>query len=251
MMRKIRTLKGQKGLSLIEVTIMLLVLMLLTGVLAPEMWDFIKKAQYVKVKEDCEAIAISIIRLKFDVGCLKLNGALPCKFDNHPYLLHSAAGTVPDAGVGGNVSAAPFIPGVAVDADYAATFQWDRMTTVAASTDTLEDQLSLNTPLYPVRGGVALNPFHWETGGWHGAYITPPIGPDPWGDQYVVNSVFIDAQGTQGGKEGSTNHGWNYDSFCLSAGPNRYYETPFAVTNFFGSAPVNDDFLTVITAFSH
>ena len=60
--------KGQRGLSLIEVTIMLLVLMLLTSVLAPSIFDFINDAQWVKVKEDCEAIAISVARLHRDVG---------------------------------------------------------------------------------------------------------------------------------------------------------------------------------------
>ena len=36
-----RKFKGQKGLSLVEVTIMLLVLMLLTSVLAPSIFDFV------------------------------------------------------------------------------------------------------------------------------------------------------------------------------------------------------------------
>ena len=42
-----------------EVTIMLLVLML-TSVLAPAIFDYVKDAQWVKVKEDCEAIAVSV-----------------------------------------------------------------------------------------------------------------------------------------------------------------------------------------------
>ena len=63
-----RIRKGQKGLSLIEVTIMLLVLMLLTSVLAPSIFDFVQDAQWVKVKEDCEVLAISVARLIKDVG---------------------------------------------------------------------------------------------------------------------------------------------------------------------------------------
>ena len=64
-----------RGLSLVEVTIMLLVLMLLTGVLAPSIMDFVKDAQWVKVKEDCEAIGVSVARLTRDVGpCLKFDG---------------------------------------------------------------------------------------------------------------------------------------------------------------------------------
>jgi len=51
-----RRLRNRAGLSLVEVTIMLLVLMLLAGVLAPSIMDFVRDAQWVKVKEDCEAI---------------------------------------------------------------------------------------------------------------------------------------------------------------------------------------------------
>ena len=63
-----RVRKGQRGLSLIEVTIMLLVLMLLTSVLAPSIFDFVQDAQWVKVKEDCEVLAISLARMIKDVG---------------------------------------------------------------------------------------------------------------------------------------------------------------------------------------
>ena len=63
-----RRLRRQEGLSLVEVTIMLLVLMLLTSVLAPSIFDFVNDAQWVKVKEDCEALAISVARLHKDVG---------------------------------------------------------------------------------------------------------------------------------------------------------------------------------------
>ena len=70
-----RRLRRQEGLSLVEVTIMLLVLMLLTSVLAPSIFDFVNDAQWVKVKEDCEALAISVARLHKDVGA-KLNAML-------------------------------------------------------------------------------------------------------------------------------------------------------------------------------
>jgi hypothetical protein len=80
----------ERGLSLIEVTIMLLVLMLLTGVLAPSIVDFIKDAQWVKVKEDCEAIGLSVARLTRDVGpCLKFNGTGPCTKANRVDVLYS------------------------------------------------------------------------------------------------------------------------------------------------------------------
>ena len=67
--------EGQTGISLVEATIILLVLMLLTGVLAPSIFDYFRDAQMVKVKEDCEAIGVSVARLVRDVGpCLKFDG---------------------------------------------------------------------------------------------------------------------------------------------------------------------------------
>src|SRR5512140_1648027 len=85
-----RKIKGQKGLSLVEVTIMLLVLMLLTSVLAPSIWDFVHDSQWVKVKEDCEAIGISFTRLTRDVGpCLRNDPANICNKAGRVDVLYS------------------------------------------------------------------------------------------------------------------------------------------------------------------
>ena len=87
-----------RGLSLVEVTIMLFVLMLLTGVLAPSIMDFVRDAQWVKVKEDCEAIGVSVARLARDVGpCLKFDGTGACTKTNRVDVLYSDGPDV-DAG---------------------------------------------------------------------------------------------------------------------------------------------------------
>ena len=85
-----RKLRNRAGLSLVEVTIMLLVLMLLTGVLAPSIMDYVRDAQWVKVKEDCEAIGISVARVMRDVPpCFRLVGTDACTVDNRVDLLWS------------------------------------------------------------------------------------------------------------------------------------------------------------------
>ena len=85
-----RRLRNRAGLSLVEVTIMLLVLMLLAGVLAPSIMDFVRDAQWVKVKEDCEAIGISVARMMRDVPpCFRLVGTDACTVDNRVDLLWS------------------------------------------------------------------------------------------------------------------------------------------------------------------
>ena len=101
-----RRFAGARGLSLVEVTIMLLVLMTLTGVLAPSIMDFVHDAQWVKAKEDCDAIGVSVVRLMRDVGpCLKFNGRGSCTKDNRVDLLYSNGPDVAADDVGGEASA--------------------------------------------------------------------------------------------------------------------------------------------------
>lgn len=87
--------RSQHGLSLVEATIILLALMTLGGVLAPSIMDYVDDARWVKVKEDCEAIGLSLARLVRDVGpCLKMDGRRPCTIDNRVDLLVSEGNEV-------------------------------------------------------------------------------------------------------------------------------------------------------------
>jgi hypothetical protein len=244
-MRKM--IKGQKGLSLVEVTIMLLVLMLLTSVLAPSMWDFVHDAQWVKVKEDCEAIGISLTRMWRDVGpCTKAVAANPCTLLNRVDVLRST-GAVAGGG----------LLGVAFNGNIL-TADWN--TAALLNLGTMEDQLVLNTPLYGTPfinyGGGALVPVGPLFGlGWRGAYLAPPIGPDPWGTAYYANVGFNATATNIAGPglllEGSPNWWWERDVVCLTAGPNQTIESPFsmylpAVING-GTTRTGDDFLFVIS----
>ncbi|MCX6551586.1 MAG: hypothetical protein NTY02_11400, partial [Acidobacteria bacterium] len=86
---------NERGLSLVEATIILLSLMVLTGVLAPGVRDYVNDARDVKVKEDCEAIGVSVARLLRDVGpCVRMDGRLPCVIQNRADLLISEGGEV-------------------------------------------------------------------------------------------------------------------------------------------------------------
>ena len=104
-----RGLGMQRGLSLVEVTIMLLVLMLLTSVLAPSIFDFVNDARRVKVKEDCEAIGVSVARLTRDVGdCLKFRADQPCTLANRVDLIYSGGPKVTSQDVDPNVAPLTF-----------------------------------------------------------------------------------------------------------------------------------------------
>jgi hypothetical protein len=245
-----RRIRNRAGLSLIEVTIMLLVLMLLTGVLAPSIMDFVRDAQWVKVKEDCEAIGVSVARMMRDVPpCFRLVGTDACTVDNRVDLLWS------DGNTAGAIS--PTSPAstnyTLAGANAAGALNWD--TNITAQDGSMEQHLVRNDLPVPYPVPTVLYPLATPVGpqqgiGWRGAYLSAPIGPDPWGGAYMVNTAFLSpATDAIYDPEGRNGTSWNRDVFCLSAGPNRQYETYFGGclgTTQFGTCRAGDDFTYVI-----
>ena len=240
-----RKIKGQKGLSLVEVTIMLLVLMLLTSVLAPSMWDFIHDAQWVKVKEDCEAIGISFTRLTRDIGpCLQVSASGGgCTKANRVDVLYSLGDPLDI-----DTTLAPPFTG------YTAAMTTQQWTVSSTNTDTMESQFVTNGPVYQTpfdkywTQGVPVGPLFGT--GWRGAYLSPPIGPDPWGSKYLVNSGFnaTAKDTTSGDIEGYKKWWWEIDVICLTPGPNKKIETPYNAGDYRRGTTRNaDDFVTVIS----
>jgi hypothetical protein len=238
---------GQKGLSLVEVTIMLLVLMLLTSVLAPSIFDYVNDAKWVKVKEDCEAIGITVARMNRDLGpCIKFTGTAACTEANRVDILYSDG---PDVTV-------TDVAGTAV-ADFASTnvtpaaINWDNDSDALVG-DNMEDQFATNAPLYntPAQNYPApMYPVGPLFGiGWRGGYLAPPIGPDPWGKRYLVNSAFLaSAVDSTDPGEGNLSRWWERDVFCISPGPNGLYETYFGgCTTDHGTCREGDDFVFII-----
>ena len=232
---------NERGLSLVEVSIMLLVLMLLTSVLAPSIADFVNDARWVKVKEDCEAIGLTVMRLTRDVGpCVKFHANQNCTMSNRADLLYSD-GPAPDSS------------SVTASALYNANVSGGSLNwNTSSRADTMQNQFVTNQgPAYPTPVSAGTSQAGLQFGlGWRGAYLSPQLGPDPWGHAYVVNSAFLavatDA-GCGSGCEGTTNGGWSYDTFCLSAGPNGLYESPIGGNGHGGHVRAGDDFTYVIS----
>jgi len=236
----------ERGLSLIEVTIMLLVLMLLTGVLAPSVMDYVKDAQWVKVKEDCEAIGLSVVRLTRDIGpCVKFNGTTPCTKDNRVDILYSDGPGVEGADLAGDAVTDFFSSDVAFG-----HMNWWKD---EYHGDSMEHQFVDNGS-----GPAYLTPADLHTFssvgpqfnlGWRGAYLSAPIGPDPWGRRYLVNTTFLAVamDATPGTGEGQRSGGWSHDTFCISAGPNGLYETAYGGNASHGVTRQGDDFIYIIS----
>lgn len=249
--------KSQKGMSLVEATIILLVLMLLTSVLAPSIFDYVNDAKDVKVKEDCEAIGTAIARLTRDVGqCLKKNPSLVvanatnCTKANRVDLLYSDGS---DPAFNTSASNTFSVPG------NSSTGSW--VLSSNDNEDTLENHLVKNTPISaPVNTGYSvptqasfLNPLPTFGRGWRGAYVSSPVGPDPWGHRYSVNSMFLSPASDATDAAGEGGSGWTYDTVCISAGRNETLETEYRVEGsggFRGTSRGGDDFIYVIAGSS-
>ena len=250
-----RVRKGQRGLSLIEVTIMLLVLMLLTSVLAPSIFDFVQDAQWVKVKEDCEVLAISLARLIKDVGPqLRGHGANPppAAYPGAKLDLIVSDGTA----ALGNPPAAPNQPLYLTNWWATGTNAYDPFAVHGGqNVSTCEEQFitnrdTVNTfPFYVEASGPPVG-LRWGQG-WRGAYLAPPCGPDPWGRAYQINTKWL----TTTFDGGNVNH--CEDVFCISPGKNGIIETPFSAGTWTAGPPITwsgpgglfrggDDWVTII-----
>jgi hypothetical protein len=241
-----RRITAARGLSLVEVSVMLFVLMLLAGVLAPFISDFVRDAQWVKAREDCEAIGLSVVRLTADVGpCLTFDGTGTCTKANRIDLLYSDGPDVTPDDVGGEAAA-----GFDGGGNTASPLNWHADSTRG---DSMARQFVDNGvgPDYAAPADLRADASAGAGAGrgWRGAYLSPPIGPDPWGHRYLVNTVFLAVarDADPGTGEGQRSGGWSRDAFCISAGPNGRYETPFGGNAAHGVYHRGDDVIFLIS----
>ncbi len=225
------------GFTLIELVVVLSVILILVAILVPSMGNFATDANFLKVERDLKTIGLTIIRMKSDVGhsCIKRNSDLKCTKSNRVDLL---AGDGPDV-VASDVLSADFSSAEM----QSATVNWDDDGSTNAS---MRDQFVLNMPSYPIpRENINNQPGSFRILGWRGVYISPPIGPDPWGRKYLINSVFLEvaSDSASGNGEGQRPGGWSYDVFVISAGSNGLYETLFAQE---GAVASGDDMIFVV-----
>jgi len=228
--------RSAKGFTLVEVTIILLVLVILSGILLPTIERFIDLARYVKAKEDTGMIAAIIELWKVD-NCsryFKQNGNAGSSSANRVDMIVS----------GGAIATNSF--GVAPPNGY-----WNEAIDLAAPgdttlvVDTMDNQLVTGVPFgnpantYP--RPLTLNPADC---GFRGAYITGPVTSDPWGNRYMANVAFLGPVGTRG-LGASTPPGFNqYDVFVLSAGADGIIMTPFLVD---GVVAGGDDMVALVS----
>jgi type II secretory pathway pseudopilin PulG len=238
-----RRLASERGLSLVEATIILMVLATLTAVIAPTAGDYMEEARNTKAKEDVEAIGMGIVRLMRDTGlpCVSLNGS-SCTKVNRVELLVS--GSDETANLPTSDAAA-----YATNANFAsaAALNWAGATTspVGVGTrDVMDPHLVSNTVAYTAAGFTGGGgPRHAV--GWRGAYLNGPLDVDPWGYGYQASTIFLGVatDATAGTGEGALSGGWSGDVMVVSAGSNGNIQTAFGAL---GGSAVGDDVVYVV-----
>jgi hypothetical protein len=79
--------------------------------------------------------------------------------------------------------------------------------------------------------------------GWRGAYISGPVGLDPWGFAYQASVVFLTPASNSTTVSGEGKSGWSSDVVVISAGQNGSIATPFGAT---ATSATGDDVIYVV-----
>lgn len=214
-------------MTIIETTVILSVLFILAGVMSPIVSESVNTARAVKAKNDAGMIAMGLINFQKDVGAdsLAVGGAAAAiqSIVEWPEVL-ATAGAPPTTEDDRETSSASLelfkAPGSANDADRNRdrrdSTPGQRRRWFDARTGALDDLLVTNRRGYRMRRPG-------EYGGWNGPYVSTEVKGDAWGNQFLINSVFLDGGSSVADRSGNPRRA----VFVISAGVNGVIETPF------------------------
>ncbi|MFQ5956635.1 MAG: prepilin-type N-terminal cleavage/methylation domain-containing protein [Candidatus Brocadiales bacterium] len=147
------------GFTLIEIIIVIAIVAVLAGILAPVLSTYIGQAKTRRAEQDTKALSEAILAFNEDTARFPIfqSGTATSPTDSVFVVLITAEGDTPDASV-------------------------DSASWLSATSDTFGNQLRNNTPgtsgaAYPATGEFA----------WRGPYLGP-IRMDPWGSKYICNA---------------------------------------------------------------
>jgi len=230
----------ERGFTLVEVTIILLVLVILSSIMLPQMGNFNRLARFVKVKEDLGAICSVLKVMLDDVG----ESAF---YEDPGYsrppdrtwavgLLIGNGDTPTTSGRARRHWTLPY------EAEFRETTDGGDLE-VYFNVDTLDHHLIANAPMGDA-GNRWRTPLDMARGfnsryAWRGPYINDYVTADPWGNRYAAN-VFAMYNPPEAGP---------FDRFssavvCLSAGPDAHVDTKFNQP--FGWTTGDDDLTAVL-----
>jgi hypothetical protein len=199
-------LRTARGITMLEVTLMLTATMAVAAALMPTLTATIQHAETTAALTAMTDIQTQVLDMLNDVNF------------NSFTITGTSGGThveilVSDGDIPREVSATG-------DAE------WQRPVNNATGlVDFIERHLITNNP----RGNVA-NDYPTAGGSpWRGAYLTAPVDPDPWGNRYAVNVEFL-----TGGSD---------DVVVFSAGPDEQIDSEYEDN---GLTAVDDDLIVLV-----
>jgi len=220
--------RNDRGFTLVEVTIILLVLVLLSTIMLPQLGNYNRLARFVVVSEDLGAICSAMKKMLDETMENAFWGDPQSK--TVPIGLLFTDGKIPGvsaAVVAADVTAAnwgkPLNLGVGDSLNPQVTTDFPAQVTPPSGTflaDNFVNHLQMNDPLGG--GGEQYSDLtnfslEWWAMGWHGPYFNKFM-PDPWGNRYQSNVFALHSYA-----------GNIYTSavIVLSAGPNGVVDTRF------------------------
>ena len=198
---------AERGVTLVEVAILVVVTLSIMGALAPTMSAVILRAETTAATTAMSNIDTQINAILSDMSYTYLNYDGVQNSAQRVNLIVSD-GDIPSA-VSGTGSAT-----------------WQGAVN-GTTIDFIERHLVTNNP-----GGNAGNAYPSPTAGaaWHGAYLDNPIDPDPWGNRYMVNVEYLGPS--------------NNDVVVYSAGPDEEIDSAYTAANF-NVITVDDDLFVI------
>jgi prepilin-type N-terminal cleavage/methylation domain-containing protein len=195
-----------RGFSLVEATIVLAVIAVLTGAAAPSVSRTLAQGRLARAQTDVQAIRTAIHNVLTE-HTLFVPFTSTGAFDGDAIEVLVSDGDIPFTAIGAT--------------------NWDDAVACCAGA---VDVAFLEAHLVNTAGLGAAGAYSVAAGGWRGAYINAPVDPDPWGNRYAVNAEYL--------KSTTMN-----DVFVLSAGPDEDIDTPFT---FNGARPGDDDIIAIV-----
>ncbi len=252
-----RRRSGERGLSLVEATVILGVITILSAALTPAITAGVGTARLARAREDVQVIANAIQDFIADNGEIQFLqsastgtvGLPPTRPDTNRVDLLVSDGDIPSLG-----------PAVSTET------YWTQARN-ATTVDTLSNHLIRNDPdggnryrhpndvFVATPGGDNIDFARSSSSGfnapfaWRGAYLKSPVDPDPWGYRYAVNVVFLDPSPT--GTIANITAGFAFgdyprlDVFVLSAGPDKEIDTKSAQD---GAVTGDDDIIFIVSS---
>jgi len=214
-------------MSLIEATVVLGVVSMLTAVLAPAVRNYVGSAQQTAAQRDVQIIGSALTQMLADTGELWVsrdgNGSSstvpPSHGSSNRADLLVSDGNIPSVHTARSVGGPPDWS-TAVNDTTVQKLEYYLVTNTPSNTSANAYRIATSmsvTTQYDPDSGATYNAEH----AWRGAYLPGPIGADPWGNRYAVNVEYL-ARAQGAGPSGNVN-----DVFVVSAGANSLIETRY------------------------